>query len=255
MYIRKDSLGGAVAAMAMAAALLGSAGSAGAVTVNGTDSVYNYGGTLVADLGSTSPGEISLPAGSGRILTFSSVSGLVEITPAPSPFGPHGPDGSDAVFAMNIDPAAGLSGIMSANVGYLSGVFLNGSEGAGPAPATLDFSAGGIGETFTSLTPLTDQVFFIGDGRTGTGAGARQWFYVPDDATTLVLGLVDGYGYTGAPNAYFDNSGAFDVNLNLSAVPEPGGWSLMLVGFGCIAGTLRSARRLRAHRTAMAEAA
>jgi hypothetical protein len=53
-------------------------------------------------------------------------------------------------------------------------------------------------------------VFFIGDGRTGSGTGAVQQFIVPAGATRLFLGTVDGFGWN-------TNSGAFSVQVNAPA--------------------------------------
>jgi len=234
------------AASAAALAGLAFAGMANAATftVNGTDSLYNYGGATVAGAGSTSPTEITLPGTPGESLSFSGVTGSVTLTPGSDPFGPHGPDGSPMVFSMNIAGAASLSGIVSSNVGYLAGVFLNGAEGSNPTPATLDFSTGGLGESFTSLSPQIDQVFFIGDGLTGTGSGGVQTFVAPMGSTILVLGIVDGFSYSGPPGAYFDNSGAFAGTVNFSgAVPEPVTWVMMVVGLGLAGASLRINRQ------------
>jgi hypothetical protein len=78
----------------------------------------------------------------------------------------------------------------------LVGVFLGDSEPSGTPPAGLRFyqtqNAQGVTRTdFTSLSPAIGQVFFIGDGLTGTGTGAVQAFQVPPGATRLFLGQAD----------------------------------------------------------------
>ncbi|MGZ3377581.1 MAG: PEPxxWA-CTERM sorting domain-containing protein [Phenylobacterium sp.] len=231
-----------LALLTIGAALL--AGPAGATTVNGTDAIYNYGGSGVAGGGSTTPPEISVIGYAGQFLTFSAT-GLAQLTPGGGTFGPHGPDGNLPGFAMSVSQAAGISGVNSPNEDYLAGVFLSGSEGATTGLANSDFSPAGTGETFASLAPVIDQVFFIGDGLTGTGSGQVQHFFVPTGATKLVLGIVDANGYNGPPGAYFDNGGAFEVQVNLPArgVPEPASWALMIVGFGGAGAALRRHRR------------
>jgi hypothetical protein len=232
-----------LAFMIVGVALL--AGPAGAVTVSGTDAIYNYGGSGVAGGGSTTPPEISVIGDAGQALTFSAT-GSVYLTPGGEPYGAHGPDGGAPAFNMNVSQAAGISGVHSSNVGYLAGVFLNGSEGAITALANSDFTPAGTGEDFASLSPVIDQVFFIGDGLTGTGTGQVQQFFVPIGATTLVLGIVDANSYNGPPGAYFDNGGSFQVNVQAPAatggVPEPASWVLMIAGFGLTGMALRRRR-------------
>jgi hypothetical protein len=63
---------------------------------------------------------------------------------------------------------------------------------------------------------VLNQVFFIGDGLTGTGSGSRQTFNVPADATELWLGYVDGGGYEGPPADYGDNVGSLSVTGTLA---------------------------------------
>jgi hypothetical protein len=212
------------------------------VVVQSTDAIYDYSGAQVALGGSdTTPPTVSVASYAGKTITFSTT-GQVSLTPGPLPYGPHGPDGGPNVFSSSIDSAAGLSAVYSNNVGYLAGVFINGSEGSTSSLPSSNFT--GSGESFASLSPAVDQIFFIGDGLTGTGTGAVQSFVVPVGATELVLGIVDGYDYNGPPGAYFDNGGHYDVTVNLpGAVPEPGTWALMLAGLGGVGAMLRSGRR------------
>jgi len=92
---------------------------------------------------------------------------------------------------------------------------------------------------------MLGQVFFIGDGLTGTdavnvGSGSTQTFQVPTTATRLFLGFVDSFNNFsttggGSPGAYGDNTGALSVNINtagLAGVPEPS--TIMLMGLGMI---------------------
>jgi hypothetical protein len=212
-------------------------------TIQSTDSVWNYASN-VAGTGSTTPTVIALTPGAGQALTFSSVTGLVNITdPLPSlNFGPDG--GHGLPISMDISAAAGLSGIESFNTSFLAGVFLNGHEGdiGHTAPATLDFSSN---YNFTSLSPLDDQVFFIGDGLTGTGSGSVQVFNVPSDATFLVLGITDANGYNGPPGAYFDNAGLFTAVFSIEPTTTPLPSSLPLLTAGLSALGLFGWRRKR----------
>jgi len=154
-------------------------------------------------------------------------------------------DGANSAVSSSSNSGSGsISGMTGPGAGYLVGVFLGAGGPSGSAPASLDFTTGaGIG--FSSLSPLLNQVFFIGDGLTGDGTGTTQTFFVPVGATELYLGISDACGYNGGPSCYGDNSGQFNVAINPtggSVVPEPS--SLMLFGTGIlgVAGTIR--RRL-----------
>ena len=153
----------------------------------------------------------------GQTLNFS-VTGAVSNTPfLPPPTAT--PDGTTQF--LNYGPNFGISKI-NAPLNSLLGVFLDNSQpDSTPAPASLDFSA--IGLNFSSLAPQVKQVFFIGDGLTGTGSGAVQNFIVPAGATRLFLGPQD-FGT-------FNNSGSFTVTVQ--AVPEPSTiFGLGILGFG-----------------------
>jgi hypothetical protein len=81
-------------------------------------------------------------------------------------------------------------------------------------PASLDFNT--IGTDFPSLSPVLQQLFFIGDGLTGDGTGSVQVFYVPSGAKSLYLGITDACNGTGQPSCYGDNTGDFIVSYAIS---------------------------------------
>jgi len=64
---------------------------------------------------------------------------------------------------------------------------------------------------YLSITPLLQQVFFIGDGRTSTGA--LQLVVVPEGATRLFLCTMDAFGWA-------NNQGYFSVAVTLTNAPD-----------------------------------
>ena len=137
-----------------------------------------------------------LPLTAGSSLTFS-VTGSVEHgggTPTLSP------DGANPGTTVSSNGISGATWPIDA----LVGVFLDNSQpDSSAAPTSLDFTGN---TNFTTLSPALKQVFFIGDGLTGTGSGATQQFIVPAGATRLFLGTSDGFGW-------FNNVGSFAVTV------------------------------------------
>lgn len=93
------------------------------------------------------------------------------------------------------------------------------------SPHTLRFyvsdnSEGGIPTDVRFLEPVLGEVFFIGDGLTGTGTGGVQGFRVPPTATHLYLGYVDSCnpGTPSLPSCYFDNGGSVTAFFRLYTI-------------------------------------
>jgi hypothetical protein len=160
-------------------------------------------------------------------------------------FGPpyFGP-GGNGLGGSNLTALDGISGYIGPQ-GPLAGVFLDDSiPSAGPAPATLDFSLGGLGTNFASLSPALRQVFYIGDGV--DSMGDFQTFMAPAGATRLFLAIPDGFGFVGAPGAYDDNDGSYRVRIGVNEipdVPEPGSLLLLVVGCGLSSAAIGRRRR------------
>jgi hypothetical protein len=171
-------------------------------TASINDSAPGQSPTLVAGLGLSS----------GDLLSFS-VSGTASNGPCCALGGPDG-------GTLTLHATGAENGIANVNapLAGLVGVFLDDSQpDTSAAPSGLDF--GSIGTSFGTLAPGLKQVFFIGDGLTGTGSGAVQTFTVPTGATRLFLGIMDGFEWN-------NNLGAFDVTV--APVPEPGtAWLLV----------------------------
>ena len=195
----------------IATASLGVARAHGAtVTVNGTDNPYLAGqpsGTACCG-GDAAPAEspalASRKLSGGEILTFSTTG---SVGYAPGGVAPSADGYPDQPYSMTADYGTGVSGPDSVYVSGLVGVFTTGAVPVDPAPAQLD-----SGTTFKTLSPGLLQIFWIGDGRTGTGTGARQKFTVPVGATSLYLGVVDGSGW-------YNNPGQIIVKVIVKPAP------------------------------------
>ena len=201
-----------VCAGALIGALLGAPAAAQpvAVSVPGTSNPYLSGmpNGSTCCMGDSAPAQspvqvTGLTLTPATALTFSAAGGIDFQGNPPS----SGPDGS---FIFTTASMNGISGATwPANT--LVGVFLDDSQpDSSPAPADIDFSSGS-GTAFTALSPALKQVFFIGDGRTGTGFGATQTFVIPAGATRLFLGASDGFGW-------FNNVGSFSVTVSPAQV-------------------------------------
>lgn len=219
----------------------------GMATVDATMSTFLAGGNSYTippacalanctNAGGIAPVAITLGAGSGRVLTFGSVTGAMSFCPGGGCAAPT-PDG--LVFTNTSVRASGaISGISAPRAGFLAGVFLGNTLPLVPPP-TLDFSALTI--DFASLAPTLGQQFFIGDGL--TASSLVQQFLVPDGATTLYLGIADGLSFTDDPGFYDDNVGTYMASYSVvTTVPEPSVVALLTVGLGLL---LIGARRRR----------
>jgi hypothetical protein len=124
--------------------------------------------------------------------------------------GPVDPPNGDTSQIINHFTMAenGLSDI-TAPVNSLVGVFLGPDQpNLTPAPDALDFST--TASRDMDRAPLLKQVFFIGDGR--TSAGDLKHVTVPDGATRLFLGTMDGFEWK-------NDAGAFSVRIGVNGIP------------------------------------
>jgi hypothetical protein len=179
------------------------------LTVDATMDIYRAGGYNDGSDG-IAPVVFTFPAHAWQTLTFPSVGGAWSCASGPL----YGADG-----ALSPAPCSNVSNI-SSPVGTFSGfqgtdfggaqvgVFLGDTSPPSP-PSTsrfyfTDSSQGGIQTDFLTLAPQIGQVFFIGDGLTGTGTGSLQTFHVPPTATHLYLGYIDSCTQTapGVPGCY-----------------------------------------------------
>lgn len=166
-------------------------------SVAATSNLYASGLPSTSGIGpngsGTLPPFVTLPAGVGRVLQFSSVTGSVsynDVDAPPDYLGQYnGPDGGAVLFAdanfpnnflttatppglispsegspttfyVDMDPYGGISGMKlfetvpaDRRVMFLAGVFLTDVAPSGTAPASLDFSSTALGRSFSVLAP------------------------------------------------------------------------------------------------------
>lgn len=244
-----------LALLAVVGALGAAPAEAVVISVAGTDAIYLAGRTDLAPvpplggpfpplgrhgfvgagfLQETFPSFVGATPGTG--FQFSATGGIDYFNSLGSTL--FGPDGNGA-SGSNLNAIGGISGYIGPQ-GPLVGVFLDNSvPSGGPAPTALDFTPGGLTTAFLTLNPGLGQVFYIGDGLTGTGAGSTQTFFAPAGSTRLFLGIPDGFAFTGTPGWYEDNDGGFRVTV--TSVPEPG--IVLLLGLGLAGASLARRRR------------
>lgn len=213
------------------------------------DGLIRHGGATPEEILETlppgfavSPGDVIrvLDPASGGISFFNGLGGTI-----------YGPEGNGIPGSSSITSFGGISGYLGTQ-GALVGVFLSDAIPNGAAPARLDFSTGGLGTDFLSLTPALQQVFYIGNGV--TSGGVFQQFVAPVGATRVFLGITDAFGFNGAPGAFDDNDGSYQIRVGINelptptAVPEPASMTLVGMGIGALA-YARKRRNLRSGST------
>jgi hypothetical protein len=194
------------------------------LVIPGDANIYGAGHLSAPAPGGAGAGQLppvyAFVPSAGLVLTFSSVTGTVRIDNNEHPLYTNGPDGGLLFSYTNVWSYGGISGIAHhEKTMFLAGVFLDDTEPSDPAPATLDFSAAGLTESFSAVAPQLRQVFFVGDGRTGTGAVQR--FIVPPGATRLFLGFADSWNFSfgsieGYPGWYDDDDGLLSATFSIA---------------------------------------
>lgn len=121
-----------------------------------------------------------------------------------------GADGNANQIVSNFAGAELGKSNLTAPINAVVGVFLNDfNPTLLTTPPSLDFSTA-ASRNFTTLAPKIGQVFFIGDGR--DASGNIQKFTIPDGATRLYLGTMDGYEWN-------NNSGSYTVTVYQEGTP------------------------------------
>lgn len=219
-------------------------GDSRSVTLPGTTSIYQvFGHSGSANPPADDAAYLPFEAGSGRVFTFTSVTGGVNCCSTPSEL--NTPDGmifSQFVILNPTTTVTGINGLSDAKGNTqlpLVGVFTTDTDPFGQtAPAALPaWNASAP----TSLAPAMHQVFYIGDGRAGfnDAGGALLQFTAPVGATRLYLGFADAGNFIGTSGWYWDNPGSMSATVLLSAVPEPATWGLAVAGLALVGAAAR----------------
>lgn len=213
-----------------------------------------------------SPIQSGLQITGGDILTFPYISGLIRHGPTQTWVGPDGnPTMLFPHMTGNYGGQAGAeNGIANvwAPINSIIGIFLDSNiPNTTSVPGFLSFYWP-VWRDFTILAPQLKQPFFIGDGK--TSGGVLQQFIVPQGATRLFLGTMDGHEWNnnqggafgvpvckpptgaisgcvfvdtdqnGVKNGETDYAGSVDVRLNsLTATPTtPGCYEIKDIPYG-----------------------
>ncbi len=200
------------------------------LVVNANMDIYRAGGYNDGSDG-VAPVVYTFRAGGTRTITFTSTGGGWTCQ---NGYPDYSADGETSGYCFtaggptNFDSIGPLSGYhLTDFTGAMAGVFLEDNLPTSAPPALRFYvsnsSQGGIPTSTQTLSPEIGQVFFIGDGLTGSGSGSLQVFAVPPTATHLYLGYVDNCRAPGntIPGCYSDNSGSINAVVSLhNYVPE-----------------------------------
>ncbi len=190
------------------------------VRIDARANIYSAGySTLGGDGTGIFPPFVSFEAQPASVLSFSSVTGEVGCNWRLT----NGPDGTcfpDYGTRILSDNALGRIRVDDLNM-FLAGVFLpaSGPGTVRPDPLFYDVYPGGMTTHDLTYSPQLNQVFFIGDGLTGTGSGQQQEFYIPKTADRLYLGFADSFD--SYPGFYTDNVGKLTAAFSINGTPEP----------------------------------
>jgi Flp pilus assembly protein TadG len=160
-----------------------------------------------------SPAQATISLVPGAILAVSSVTGGGTMDPSVTDGTADGTLNGSTAQVYDDEAAYGTAEHGIADVympiDSMMGVFLGSSlPTSSSAPAVLNFSTAAERD-YSTLSPLTKQPFFIGNGE--TSGSSQQYIVVPQGATRLFLGMMDGHEWS-------NNAGGYNATITQYSV-------------------------------------
>jgi Flp pilus assembly protein TadG len=180
-------------------------------TASYNDVAGNASGTTDAER-KQSAKQLSIPVVPGSIITFESILGQVRHGPT---LEDYNPDGKPQIYSHGADSPGGATPAAENGIGDVKmpinaflGLFLDDSQPNSTAAPTdiRDYSTASSRDQTQYSDIQRKQPFFIGDGQ--TSGGVRQSFRVPEGATRLFVGIMDGHEWS-------NNQGSFSVTTRV----------------------------------------
>ena len=152
----------------------------------------------------SSPPQTSIPIVPGAIITVTNVSGAATFNPSTTDGTANGNIGGSTAPLYDDGASGGVSehGIADVTmpIDSLNAVFLNNNLPDGtPAPTPLNFSTQSERD-YSSISPELKQPFYVGTGQ--TSGGSQQSITVPQGATRMFLGMMDGWEWDNNVGGY-----------------------------------------------------
>lgn len=175
------------------------------------------------------PGGSSPTAGYNVVNTFDSAAGLsgigFEIKTPPA-------DGNGAPPANSTFPGSAYLSVLGGG---------NATYTFGPGVTGFQFDWGSVDSynVLTFVTNIGDEIVIPGSSFISPSDGNQS-----ADSTNGLFTAFAGVGETFTSVTWASSQNSFEVdNLAIAAVPEPGTWMMMMIGFGMIGATARYRRR------------
>jgi hypothetical protein len=225
-------------------------GPGGGPQTNGGVFGYGAGGSYGGVGSNLSPPEVSYVAGTTYGNLNLALEGGSGGSGSGSAFGSPGTGGGGGGGAIELGALGALS-LNDESFEEYGLVEANGGGGAGFVPIAGGGSGGGVILDAPSVALTGNHPSIYASGASYGGGGGRILVLTDAGGLTLDGDVYQGTGVVSSLGVFTDTTavdsgdpGVIEVGLlGPSAVPEPGAWALMLVGFGLAGAALRGRRR------------